>query len=415
MNNNNQTKITVVDALMGAGKSSWAMDKINNDNKNKYIYITPYLDEIKRIKNNFEDNQNKKFYEPRPSKAKNNNNYNKLSGLDKLLELNLNIVATHALFRQADTRLTDMLEKNKYILILDEVMEVIEQLKVSKSDLNMLLNNKQIYLDDNNRVYWNYDQDDYKGEFGWLRGVLKNSIVICYKKQAIIWNFPVEIFNYFKEVYILTYMFDGQIQKYYYDQHNIEYDLKTLSTDKETGKNILLDYTNFDKSYLKSKINILDNEKMNEVGNLRFNLSSEWFEKNNKNVGQLKKNLYNYYKCINKDVKAKERLWTTFSKQKNRLSGSRNTEKCFLSCNTRATNQYIDTYVLAYCVNIFLNPMIKQYFNSQNILVDEDKYALSMMLQWLWRSRIRRGEPINIYIPSKRMRNLLISWLNNEI
>lgn len=51
----------------------------------------------------------------------------------------------------------------------------------------------------------------------------------------------------------------------------------------------------------------------------------------------------------------------------------------------------------------------------RNIKLDEDGYALSEMLQFIWRSAIRNGEPIEIYIPSKRMRELLIKYLNNEI
>ena len=36
-------KIKVVDSIMGSGKTSWAIDRMNyNDNK-KYVYITPYL------------------------------------------------------------------------------------------------------------------------------------------------------------------------------------------------------------------------------------------------------------------------------------------------------------------------------------------------------------------------------------
>jgi len=37
------------------------------------------------------------------------------------------------------------------------------------------------------------------------------------------------------------------------------------------------------------------------------------------------------------------------------------------------------------------------------------------MLQWIFRSSIRDNKPINIYIPSSRMRNLLVKWLNNEL
>ena len=37
------------------------------------------------------------------------------------------------------------------------------------------------------------------------------------------------------------------------------------------------------------------------------------------------------------------------------------------------------------------------------------------MLQWIWRSRIRKGENINIYIPSMRMRQLLKNWLDMSL
>ena len=44
--------------------------------------------------------------------------------------------------------------------------------------------------------------------------------------------------------------------------------------------------------------------------------------------------------------------------------------------------------------------------------MNEDLYSLSELIQWIYRSRIRNGEKINLYIPSKRMRELLIDWLN---
>jgi proteasome lid subunit RPN8/RPN11 len=83
-----------------------------------------------------------------------------------------------------------------------------------------------------------------------------------------------------------------------------------------------------------------------------------------------------------------------------------------VSFNARATNEYADRKYLAYCVNVFINPILGQFFNLKNIDIDEDGYALSEMIQWIWRSAIRKGEDIYIYIPSSRMRNLLKEWLN---
>ena len=43
--------------------------------------------------------------------------------------------------------------------------------------------------------------------------------------------------------------------------------------------------------------------------------------------------------------------------------------------------------------------------------LDVDKLALSEMIQWIWRSAIRDGKEIWIYIPSSRMRGLLEDWI----
>ena len=55
---------------------------------------------------------------------------------------------------------------------------------------------------------------------------------------------------------------------------------------------------------------------------------------------------------------------------------------------------------------------IKQYLERNGATINEDMYALSELVQWTFRSRIREGEPINLYIPSERMRDILINWLN---
>jgi hypothetical protein len=58
--------------------------------------------------------------------------------------------------------------------------------------------------------------------------------------------------------------------------------------------------------------------------------------------------------------------------------------------------------------------MIKGYFEDPRITVHEDLYALSEMIQWIWRSRIRDELPIKVFIPSERMRSLFVRWLNSS-
>jgi len=72
---------------------------------------------------------------------------------------------------------------------------------------------------------------------------------------------------------------------------------------------------------------------------------------------------------------------------------------------------YKRAFTLAYAVNRFINPYLVKYFSKKNVKVDEDMYALSEMIQLIFRSGIRNNEDINIYIPSSRIRKLLIDFL----
>ena len=64
--------------------------------------------------------------------------------------------------------------------------------------------------------------------------------------------------------------------------------------------------------------------------------------------------------------------------------------------------------------NTFYHPTVKNYFTDRNVVVHDDLYSLSEMVQLIWRSRIRKNEKIYVYIPSSRMRSLFKFWLNSN-
>ena len=105
-------------------------------------------------------------------------------------------------------------------------------------------------------------------------------------------------------------------------------------------------------------------------------------------------------------------MWTTFSAYEDQLSGN-GYKKGFLACNARATNAYREKITLAYMINYYLNPIITNYFTQCDVRVEHDTLALSELIQWVFRSAIRDGKPINIYIPSSRMRKLFADWLDS--
>lgn len=396
-------QIYVVDSIMGSGKTSAAINKMNKDIKNNYIFITPYLDEVQRIINNC---TNKNFVQPE-HKGK-----GKLDNLHYLLGNKRNIASTHALFQHYTNYTKDLLVQGDYILILDEVCQVVEIVNLSKSDLDNILE-KHAHVEDNVLIW---DDHEYKGRYDDIKTMALNKSLVVFGDSLIMWNFPVEIFKSFKEVYILTYMFKAQQQKYYYDFYKVNY--KYIGVKLENGVYSFTDdvtlptYTHS----IKDKIHILDDDKLNSIGQDYYSLSSSWFLREEKTRNKfllkvLKNNMINYFTNKVKS-QSNDTMWTTFKNYKKSLSGKGYT-KGFVSVNARATNEFREKTNLAYCANIFLNPIIKQFFQTKNIKVYEETYALSELVQWVWRSAIRDGGDINIYIPSSRMRGLLINWLDN--
>ena len=227
----NKTKITVVDSIMGSGKSSWAIQKMNEDHDGNYIYITPFLSEVQRIKENC---SSKRFIEPK------NLGHGKLDSFNDLLKKEKNIASTHALFKMADEDTRDLIKANDYTLILDEVMDVVTQIPMKKDDLPSLLELKLITIHSNGVVEWNVDE--YDGEYNHIKIMCKNNSVFMVNNCLLMWTFPVSVFQSFKEVYVLTYKFKGQVQRYYYDLYNVEYEYKSIRYNNESSKYEIVEY-----------------------------------------------------------------------------------------------------------------------------------------------------------------------------
>ena len=120
----------------------------------------------------------------------------------------------------------------------------------------------------------------------------------------------------------------------------------------------------------------------------------------------------NCFNNIWRDIPAEKRLWGSYCGEFNKIKGKGYT-KAFLTFNAKETNEYRDRNHLAYIANLFMNVNEKKFYQLHGIEVDEDIFALSIMVQWIWRSAIRDGEKIYIYIPSKRMRTILSNWMDN--
>lgn len=408
------TTVNVVDAPCGYGKTSWAIQYMNemSTESHKFIYVTPFLSEVKRVIANV---GSRKFYEPDSI-----NGLTKLEDLHSLLALGRDIVTTHSLFQSANAETQNLICQNNYTLILDEVMNVIEQVPLKKHDLELLLDAGAIEIEQKTNglkyINWVSSKSHYDTEYNKIKTMALNGNLMYCDNSAIIWNLPCDLFKIFRDVFILTYLFKGQFQRYYYDLHNIKY--KYLSVILEHGYYKLIPYSQrpiHNKNITRSLINIYKGN-LNDIGNKRTALSTTWYEKNNKLKVQIKNNTYNFFTNKCKAIKHTS-LWTCVKGDNEKLQKEltpRGHKDSFLEITSRATNEYKDRYHLAYLANRFMKPIEKKFFEQYGITVDEEAWAVSELIQWIWRSRIREGKPIEIYIPSSRMRNFLEVYLNSD-
>lgn len=167
-----------------------------------------------------------------------------------------------------------------------------------------------------------------------------------------------------------------------------------------------------DERYRWQKLITVYQGKLNEIGKGKYALSAKWFERNRQRAQVPINNAYNFLRrtC---DAKADNAMYTIFKKHQKRYKIN-SYMTAFVPFNARATNEYANRTYLAYLVNVFDNPYVIKWFQQQKVEINQEQFALSQLLQWIWRSAIRNMQPINIYIPSERMRTLFLDWLYCE-
>lgn len=289
-------------------------------------------------------------------------------------------------------------------------MTVIEIADVKATDIQTLIKAKNIEFAEDGRVIWL--EDEYDGRFADIKAYARAGTLFHLSGKLFVRSFPAEAFRAFSKVYCLTYLFKAQQQRCYFDMHGLDYDMRAVKMAADgTFQLVEHDIKSEGRAELYSLIDIYDGP-LNEVGKRSYALSSAWFDRtttlDDRKV--LQRAARNYLMNIQR-ARVSEALWTT-KKGKFKV---KDFDSAFAPVNCRGTNDYADTRALVYGFNRFANPEEKMFFQKHGIEVDQDALAVSDLLQWVWRSRIRKGEPISLYLPSSRMRSLLQAWSRYEI
>ncbi len=410
-------KIIIIDSIMGSGKSTYVIDRIINESQIsslRFLCILPTLDECERYAKRI----NGYVFAPRKYGSKMRDFKTLISEQKK------NIVITHALIQYIDEETIDLLRKANYTLIIDECLDVVHKYEKNfkKSDFDTMIKN-YITVDENGFFQWNdADYNSYDGRFNDIRNLCKMHSLMFFKKKngefskIIMWNFPTVFFTLFRKCYICTYLWNGSIQKAYFDLHHIKYVHMTLCNNELTVYNPTKEAV-LRRRYL-DLINFCHDRKLNEIGmpekHSKGNpLSKTWYQNKVKNnrmdcLKKLKNNTYNYFRNKVK-TPSEDNMYSVFEDYKKYIEKD-SYKNGFVACNIRATNEYTNKKSLAYLIDVYPNVELLDFFASYGVTIDKDLYAVSQLLQWIWRSQIRNNKSINLYLPSIRMKELLGNW-----
>ena len=419
-------KVEILDSIMGSNKTNRVLDWIDSNPNERYLYISPLLSEVDNTSRLATNLKHVSFEFPTTEDSD-----TKSDDLLAKLEIGANISCTHSLYLGMSEKHLDMIEKYGYIVIIDEEVGVIDAFKkYSTDDLAYLSANGDIEIsDEDGMISWVGAELGKKAKYKQFYNLCKAKAVYATKRSdtMLVTQMPVELFTRAKRVIIMTYMFKGNVLDNFLKLKKVEVipftDVSPTIINKQSIRN-LIDLKPLDRKLLKLGMSVYAYSKMDKKG---FDLISNYIRSTGLSVGaKAKDTMYTFPKDVSPvEMKSGKRVaprgYLTYKTDivdddGNVILDSKGKPKtqdnfCWLHSGCRATNKYSYKWYLAHCYDRHPNLSVETYLYEYGSPIDKNVFALSEMLQWIWRSRIRNGEPIVLAIPNTRMHNLFLDWL----
>lgn len=411
-----QTKIELLDSIMGSGKTQGVIQWMLNNPQNKYLYVSPMLTEVEeRIPTAC---QALEFTYPCTEEYKTKGQH-----LLKLLEEGCNVSFTHSLFTDLTKQHLALIRKHEYILIVDEEVAFIEPYKgnYSRDDIVSLEKAQHIRVEEDNlgRVVWQWYDDNEMNDTAYskLKRMSDLGMLYCAKRdrKIMVVHLPIELVQSSRRVILLTYLFKGSVMESFMDLKGIEIvPFKEVKPPKTT-KDVL--------SKAKSLITFIDTTTTKAVSNL--SMSSTWYSKNatTTDLEKISNAIFSVYRKFGN----KENFIFTAPKsladyeyvkeeklKRNIIHKKMPKDVDWIYCGTKATNMWSHKSIAVHAYNRYVNTAIKAYLQDYGTPPDDDMFALSEMVQWIFRTCIRNDEPLQLCILNNRMKKLLLDWLDGK-
>lgn len=424
--------IEILNGMMGSGKTNKIIEWMNNNPKNKYIYISPLLSEVDERSRLYSENCKIEFR--CPSIDTENGVMSKSDDLLNLLKLGKNISATHSLYLSMTSEHIDEIEKQGYVVIIDEEVGVIDSFDLySADDLTYLIDNGDVHIsEDDGMITWVGKDLGNNNKYKRFVNLCNTKTLYTTKRfdKMMVTQLPIRLFTCAERVIIMTYLFDGNILDCFLK-------LKGLETKPFTE----VVPNNIDKAVLRDLITLVPPSKET----LTVRQSATGYSKQSQAecdiISNYIRNVARKYKATSYDVmytfpkellnpsrkngkKIKPKSFIEYKIPKTDDNGNNTydddgamlyeTSPCWLYAGCRATNIYSFKWCLIHAFDVYPNVPVESYLADYKHAPSRNIVSLSQITQWVWRSRIRKLQPIVLAISNKHMYDVFKTWLHND-
>lgn len=421
-----QRPVRIVDRPCGFGKTTEMISSF--DPQKRYLVITPLLSECERIIRA----ASVEFVQPEVD-WNGRGHATKLENLEHHLRRHRNVVTTHAMFDNlVETVRAGMLAD--YEIVIDEVIAVADStISVNKrSWKDLYVNPGYVHVDPlDGRVIptgrWDEDYDDTLDPS--IRVAANSGRLFHIADGTLLKVIPGELMQAGRSLTVYTYKAEGSLMFAY---------LKRLGLNPVHDRGDPAIEAEF-KAQARELVTV---KPIKALEKYRFSYSAQTGTGSKKLDAAVPKALESLRKSPSLRDVPLENILTTCVKSKwfrdgkspsvnssgeeitlfrpgpfakgSRIapSGMNKGRAIWLPNTTRGTNDYSHASHLIYLYDQYLNGHIHRWFGGADTISIDD-YALTEFIQWVWRSRIRNGKPITLYVASPRMIDIFEGWLDH--
>lgn len=407
--------VTFYDRPMGTGKTKALINGF--DPNSKYLVVHDYLDQFEQVLNN---PCNVAFVQPEAASGR-----TKAAHLETLVKLGLNVVTTHKLY----PTLAELAKQGwlkGYTIVIDETLDPIAVPQCPKvGTWEALVKDGYATVESSGKVVptdrWASNKDAVSDVLsGPLFDVAKSGrLYVTDRSHFFLIPMPAELLTSGNSVTIMTFMAEGSTLAAYLTRMGIPY---VIDRDEVLEKKLRAD--------IRQHVTLLDIPSLRNVSFSFSQQTAKCSPKDAKRVATALKNLRGrklngisldviMIGCAKENFYAKRGSAFDTSSAGPFLKGSKMFGANKVAPGIRGTNDYRHCSVVISLYDYHLHPAILHWLGKSSDKAFQERYALSELLQFIYRSRIRNRDSITdpsilLFLPCKRMRDIFLSWVNQD-